>query len=61
MNQDSTGKTIVSGDRVRFRGQFYTIESFGKETGHGIAVYFVEKDIHTTEQPTEWSIDRVDD
>lgn len=60
MHQDSAGRFIQIGDRVRFRGEIYTIDSFGKETGHGIEVNFVEKEIHTKEQPTEWSIDRIE-
>ena len=58
MNQDSAGKFIRPGDRVRFRGHEYTIRGFGEETGHGIEVFFNEE-LHTPERPTEWSIDLV--
>ena len=60
MHYDSTGKPVVEGDKVRFRGQEYTIKCFLDTTGAcGTSqIEFVEEQ-HTTEIADEISIDRV--
>lgn len=59
MPQDSTGKNIKIGDRVRFHGQEFTIQAFipniGRLKTNGIE--FTEKPTHTDEQPDEISVD----
>lgn len=61
MHKDSTGKPITEGDRVRFRGEEYTIKSFGWDGPKGVpTIEFEETEIHTTEVPDEISVDRVD-
>lgn len=60
MYADSTGKPIEVGNRVRFRGQEYTIKRF--EDGHGrsgIAKIIFEEKQHTTEDADEWSVDLI--
>lgn len=61
MPQDSTGKPISIGDRVRFRGQVYTIKAF--RPGYGrmgtSAIEFEELERHMEEQPDEINVDRV--
>ena len=59
---DSTGNTIVVGDRVRFRGQLYTIKSFHPGEGRSgeiAAIMFEEWPPHCNEIPDEWSVDKV--
>lgn len=57
---DSTGKPIQIGDRVKFRGELYTIKRFmlGKGRG-GIAAVEFEEAQHTDEIADEWSVDLV--
>ena len=61
--QDSTGKPVKVGDRVRFRGQEYTVKGFNVSPHiHNPAMhdfYFEEKQ-HTTEVATSLSIDLVE-
>ncbi len=59
MNQDSTGKEIFIGNQVRWRGQTYTIKSFGEDTLRGaVSIEFEEKP-HSTETPDEWAVDLI--
>lgn len=62
MHQDSTGRPIRKGDRVRFRGEEYTIKAFGDAYGPlGVpTIEFEETEVHTTEVPDEMSVDRID-
>lgn len=60
MYYDSTGKQICVGSRVRFRGEDFTIESFGPRDEDGLVyIYFAEEINHTNESPTELSVDRI--
>jgi len=59
MNQDSTGKPIKRGDRVRFRGREYDILNFGKMTNAGREI-ILHGPVHTSETPTEWSVDLIE-
>ena len=52
---DSAGRPIEVGSRVRFRGQEYTIKAF-HFVGWTVRLEF-EEEIHTTEVPTEVSVD----
>lgn len=61
--QDSAGKPIKVGDRVRFRGGIYTIKAFRPGAGRGgcNALDF-EEDVtgpHASEVPDEIGVDRV--
>lgn len=61
MHQDSTGKPIGVGTRVRFRGEEYTIKSFGRDGRMNVpTIEFEETEIHTTEVADEISVDRVE-
>ena len=54
MYADSTGNPIKVGDRVRFRGQAYTIKRFEDGCGRsGIAKIIFEEDQHTDENADE--------
>lgn len=55
---DSTNQRIRVGDRVRFRGQVYTIKEFlpGKGVNGTAGILFVE-DQHTDELADEVSVD----
>lgn len=56
--QDSSGKGISIGDRVRFRGYVYTIDSFQPGEGRsGIATVGFREPSHLLEVPDEWSVD----
>lgn len=61
MPHDSTGKYIMIGDRVRFRGKEYTIKNFKAGVGRigTMGIEFVEDEVHTDEQPDEISVDLV--
>jgi len=61
MHYDSTGNIIWQGDRVRFRGQEYTIKSFidNAAGAAGTAQIEFEEELHTSEIPDEISIDRI--
>lgn len=58
--EDSTGKLIKVGDRVRFRGREYLIKGFlpGEGRDGTVAIVF-ETDVHVLETPDEWSVDLV--
>ena len=60
--QDSTGKTIGVGDRVSFRGQIYTIKSFGDPVGRfGTRTIAFEEPLHiNNEIPDEIAVDLVE-
>jgi len=56
--QDSAGRGIQVGDMVKFRGKIYTIARFGNVQGNGAQeIHFEEKEIHTPEVATTWSVD----
>lgn len=59
---DSTGKPITPGDRIRFRGQEFTLKAFGPiEAVYGVATLEFEEPVtHTEEVPHECNVDRVD-
>ncbi len=60
MPQDSTGKPIRIGDRVRFRGKEYTIKGFSYGRGRfNIATVEFEEPQHTSEVADEISVDFV--
>jgi hypothetical protein len=56
--EDSTGRTLRVGDRVRFRGTAYTIRAFHAGEGRGgtARLEFVEPQ-HTDEPADEVSVD----
>ncbi len=57
---DSTGKPIQVGDKLRFRGQIYTLKAFGlNEEHYGVATLIFEEPVHTEEVPNEISVDKV--
>ncbi len=57
---DSTGKPIVVGDTVFWRGKHYMIKAFQPGKGrNGIAAIEFEEPPHMTETPDEWSVDLV--
>lgn len=60
--QDSTGRTIAVGDRVRWRGQLYTIKAFGGPIGrHGTRAIEFEEPLHIQDEiPDEIGVDRVE-
>jgi len=62
MYQDSTGKDIKIGDRVRFRGRVYTIQRFipGEGSLETARITFIEPQ-HTAEDACETSVDLVDE
>jgi len=61
MHYDSTGKVVQIGDRVRFRGEKFTIKRFyGKSMRGDISlIEFEEQITHSSEIPDEWSIDLI--
>ena len=62
MPQDSTGRVINVGDRVRFRGDNYTIKSFGPTIGAmgTYVIEFVESYDGKYGTPDEISVDRIE-
>lgn len=58
---DSSGKPIDVGDTVRFRGERYTIASFGPKvsSGYGTAQISFVEDQHTDEVAEEFTVDIV--
>lgn len=59
-HMDSTGKAITVGDRVKFRGQVYTIKEFGPKEGQfGTSIVRFEEDQHVPEVADEFSVDVV--
>ncbi len=60
MYYDSTGKTIIVGDTVRFRGKEYTIKEFIDGGGrNGTAFILFNEEQHVTETADELSVDLV--
>jgi len=60
MYYDSSGKSVIIGDKVRFRGKEYTIKRFIETTGRcGTSQIEFEEEQHTTEIADEISIDLV--
>jgi len=60
IHYDSTGKEIELGDKVRFRGQVYTIKDFvSPDNLHDPPLIVFNTDQHTLEIATEWSVDLV--
>ena len=61
MHEDSTGKPIEVGNRVKFRGKEFTIKGFNDGKGiHGTAqILFEEEVTHTEEVPDEISVDLI--
>ena len=60
MVYDSTGKQIQIGNRVRFRGQEYTIKAFLPiEPTFGIREIEFNEPQHTTEVASEDSVDLI--
>lgn len=59
--QDSTGRSIGVGDRVRWRGQIYTIKAFGDPVGRfGTRAIEFEETPHHHEVPDEIGVDLVE-
>lgn len=57
---DSTGKQIAVGDRIKFRGQEYTLKGFGPNEEHyGVATLIFEEPMHTEEIPHECNVDKI--
>ena len=58
---DSTGRVIEPGDRIRFRGQEFTLKAFGPNEDHyGVATLIFEEEVtHTPEVPHECNVDKV--
>ena len=58
---DSAGRPIKVGDRVRYRGQIYTIQGFEPGEGRlGCQGLVFTEEPHTTEYPDEVAVDRCD-
>ena len=54
---DSTGRPIRVGNKVKFRGEHYTIKSFlENEAARATQIEFEEPQ-HTKEVADEWSVD----
>ena len=62
ITQDSTGRSIGVGDRVSWRGQLYTIKSFGDPIGRfGTRTIAFEESLHVqNEIPDEIAVDLVE-
>lgn len=60
--QDSTGRPIGVGDRVSWRGQIYTIKSFGDPIGRfGTRAIAFEESLHVQDEiPDEIAVDLVE-
>ena len=59
--QDSTGRPIRVGDRVSWRGQLYTIKTFGEPVGrYGTCAIVFEETAHISDEiPDEIGVDLV--
>lgn len=61
MPQDSSGSPVRIGDRVRWRGEVYTITAFGDRTGRfGTHTIEFDRPPHLDQTPDELSIDLID-
>ena len=60
--QDSAGRAIHVGDRVSWRGQIYTIKSFGDPVGRfGTCTIEFEESLHRADEiPDEIGVDLVE-
>ena len=60
--QDSAGRPIAVGDRVSWRGQIYTIKSFGDLIGrYGTRAILFEESLHIHDEiPDEIAVDLVE-
>lgn len=57
---DSTGRQISIGDKIRFRGQEYTLKEFGpNEANYGVAILIFEEPLHTITVPHECNVDLI--
>ncbi len=57
---DSTGRVIKIGDKIRFRGEEYTLKDFGPNEDHyGVATLIFAEEVHTDEVPHECNVDLV--
>ena len=56
---DSTGKQIVIGDKIRFRGRNFTLKAFGSNTDFGVATLIFNEPMHTEEIPNETSVYKI--
>lgn len=56
---DSSGRLIIVGDRVRWRGQLYTIKTFGANDGRfGTRTITFEEPLHINDEiPDEFGVD----
>lgn len=61
MRYDSTGKPVRPGDRVRWRGQEYTIKRFLCNSAGALGTTQIEfeEERHSSEIPDEISIDKI--
>ena len=60
MHYDSTGKVVNEGDKVRFRGEEYTIKCFLESTGAcGTSQIEFNEEQHVAEVADEISIDKL--
>jgi hypothetical protein len=60
VHADSTGRQIKIGDKIRFRGQNYTLKGFGSNDDHyDVATLIFEEEVHTPEVPHECNVDKV--
>jgi hypothetical protein len=60
IHYDSTGKAVTVGNRVRFRGEEYTIKRFLETTGAcGTSQIEFEEEQHVSEIADEISIDLI--
>ena len=60
VHADSTGRQIVVGDKIKFRGTEYTLKDFGPNEEHyGVATLIFEEEVHTPEVPHECNVDKV--
>ncbi len=59
--QDSAGRSITIGDTVTWRGEFYTIKSFGDSVGRcGTRTIAFEEPLHISDEvPDEIGVDLV--
>ena len=57
--QDSAGRPIYIGSKVRFRGQVYTIKAFHPGGSHGSNQLSFEEPVHIEETPDEIAVDCV--
>lgn len=57
---DSAGRAIAIGDKVKWRGQIYTIKAFGPRVGiHNLHAIEFEEPLHCPGEPDEFGVDRV--